>query len=60
VRFIDLMGGASYDRDGSDLASHGLYLDMAPWTYHVFALVSPSDAPADYHHMKSNTGSPEA
>jgi glycosidase len=60
VRFIDLMGAASYDRDGSDLASHGLYLDMAPWTYHVFALVSPSDAPADFHHVKSNTGSPEA
>jgi hypothetical protein len=60
VRFIDLMGAASHDRDGSDLASRGLYLDMPPWTYHVFALVSPSDAPADYHGAKSKIGSPEA
>ena len=60
VRFIDLMGAASHDRDGSDLASRGLYLDMPPWTYHVFALVSPSDAPADYHGTKSKSASPEA
>ena len=30
------MGAASYDRDGSDLLSRGLYLDMPPWSYHVF------------------------
>lgn len=41
VRFADLMGSASYDRNGSDLASRGLYLDMPPWSYHVFALASP-------------------
>ncbi len=32
----DLMGAASYDRDGSDLGSRGLYLDLPPWGYHVF------------------------
>jgi len=53
------MGAASHDRDGSDLASRGLYLDMPPWTYHVFALLSPSDAPADHHHVRSKIGSPE-
>jgi len=45
VRFMDLMGSASHDRDGSDLASRGLYLDMPAWTFHVFALASPSDVP---------------
>ena len=27
-----------YDREGNDLESRGLYLDMAPWRYHVFRL----------------------
>jgi len=35
-RFQDLLGDAQYDRDGNDLESRGLYLDMAPWGYHVF------------------------
>ena len=34
----DLMGEARYERDGSDLQSRGLYLDMAPWQYHIFQL----------------------
>jgi hypothetical protein len=32
----DLLGDAKYDREGSDLASKGLYLDLPPWTHHVF------------------------
>ena len=36
VRLQDLMGPASYDRDGDDLVSRGLYLDLPPWGYHVF------------------------
>jgi hypothetical protein len=36
VGFQDLMSPARYDRDGSDLATRGLYLDLAPWGYHVF------------------------
>jgi hypothetical protein len=36
VRLQDLMGPASYDRDGTELASRGLYLDLPPWGYHVF------------------------
>ena len=36
LRFRDLLGSASYDRDGSDIASGGLYLDVPPWGYHVF------------------------
>jgi len=42
VRLKDLMGPASYDRDGSELLSRGLYLDMPPWGYHVFDLSAPS------------------
>ena len=36
VRLKDLMGPASYDRDGSDLMSRGLYLDVPASGYHVF------------------------
>jgi Alpha amylase, catalytic domain len=36
LRFKDLTGPASYDRDGSDVQSRGLYLDLRPWNYHVF------------------------
>jgi glycosidase len=38
VRLIDLMSSASFDRDGNDLVSRGLYLDMPPWAYHIFTL----------------------
>jgi hypothetical protein len=37
VRLNDLMSAARYDRDGSDLGLRGLYLDLPPWGYHVFA-----------------------
>jgi len=36
VRFIDRMGSAVYDRQGSDVVSRGLYLDLPAWGYHVF------------------------
>jgi hypothetical protein len=32
----DLIGGEGYERDGSDLAEKGLYLDLRPWQYHIF------------------------
>jgi hypothetical protein len=41
VQLRDLMGPACYDRDGSDLESRGLYLDVAPWAYHVFQITTP-------------------
>jgi hypothetical protein len=37
-RLTDLAGSAVYDRDGNELLSKGLYLDMGPWQYHVFNL----------------------
>ena len=39
-RLRDLLGDAVYDRDGNDLATNGLYLDVAPWQCHAFELVS--------------------
>ena len=36
VRLKDLLGDACYDRDGTELAGRGLYLDMPAWSYHVF------------------------
>ena len=38
VRLVDLMGPAVYDRDGVDIAAHGLYLDVPPWGYHAFEI----------------------
>jgi hypothetical protein len=37
----DLMGEARYERDGNDLQSRGLYLDVPAWKYHVFEFQSP-------------------
>jgi glycosidase len=37
-RLTDLMGDATYDRDGGDLQGRGLYLDMRPWEASVFSL----------------------
>ncbi len=35
-RLTDRLGDAEYERDGDDLQSQGLYLEMAPWQCHVF------------------------
>jgi hypothetical protein len=35
---VDLLGDASYQRDGDGLAGNGLYLDMPPWGHQVFEL----------------------
>jgi hypothetical protein len=37
-RLQDQLSDAVYDRDGSDLQSHGLYLDLPPWGRHVFTI----------------------
>ena len=43
-RLRDRMGEMVYERDGGDLASRGLYLDMPAWSYHVFRLEALSTA----------------
>jgi glycosidase len=40
VRLKDALSTASYVREGNDLLEHGLYLDLQPWSYHVFDLDS--------------------
>jgi hypothetical protein len=40
-RLRDLLGDAIYERDGDDLNSRGLYLDVPAWQAHAFE-VSPS------------------
>jgi hypothetical protein len=37
-RLQDKIGTAAYDRDGNDLATRGLYLDMPSWQAHVFSM----------------------
>jgi hypothetical protein len=37
-RLRDQMGDVSYERDGDELMSRGLYLDVPAWRAHVFAL----------------------
>jgi hypothetical protein len=37
-RLQDLSGPAAYERQGDDLTSQGLYLDLPAWGYHVFAV----------------------
>jgi len=40
VRLKDLMSSASYDRDGNDLVSRGLYLDLPAWGYNLFEVTA--------------------
>jgi len=39
VLLKDLTGPSRYERDGSELLSRGLYLDMPAWGYHVFEVI---------------------
>jgi len=37
-RLRDLLGTATYERDGSELSFRGLYLDVPSWHPHVFEM----------------------
>ncbi len=39
VRLSDMMSSAIYDRDGNELISGGLFLDMPAWGYHIFEVL---------------------
>jgi glycosidase len=39
-RLADQLGSDVYDRDGNDLQSHGLYLDMVPWLAAIYSMKS--------------------
>ena len=47
VRFADLTGPAGFDRERNDLDARGLFLDMPPWGYHVFAVTALEEARVD-------------
>jgi hypothetical protein len=38
VSLRDLLSDARYERDGAELESKGLYLDLPPWGRHAFAV----------------------
>jgi len=44
MRLQDLMSSAIYERDGDELVSRGLYLDMPPWGYHLFQVMTVEGA----------------
>ena len=37
-RLEDVIGDATYEREGNDLHARGLYLDEPPWQARVFSL----------------------
>jgi hypothetical protein len=39
-RLTDLLGSACYERDGNELVSRGLYVDVQPWTAHTFEMTA--------------------
>jgi 1,4-alpha-glucan branching enzyme len=39
-RLSDVLNDAQYERDGNELHSRGLYLDVPPWQYHVFEITA--------------------
>jgi glycosidase len=41
-RLEDLLGEATYHREGNDMQARGLYLDVPPWQAHVFSLTGGS------------------
>lgn len=40
VRLVDLMSDVRYERSGDELAAAGLFVDMPPWGYHIFEIVT--------------------
>ena len=45
-RLEDVIGDATYAREGNDLQARGLYLDEPPWRAHVFSLTRLGEAQA--------------
>jgi hypothetical protein len=36
---VDALSGATYERDGDEMLSPGLYVELGPWNYHFFQCV---------------------
>ncbi len=39
-RLVDALSGTTYDRDGDEMLSPGLYVELGPWNYHVFRVAA--------------------
>jgi len=42
--FTDVLSGVTYERSGDDLLSSGLYVQLAPWSCHLFECHRSADA----------------
>jgi hypothetical protein len=42
LRLTDALSGATYERDGAEMRSPGLYVDLKPWNYHFFQVLKGS------------------
>jgi glycosidase len=40
---IDTLSGATYERDGDEMLSPGLYVELAPWNHHFFQCLRGSN-----------------
>ncbi len=41
-RLTDVLSDSSYDRDGDEMASPGLYVELGPWSYCFFSVFVPT------------------
>lgn len=55
IHLRDFMSSARYLREGDDLISRGLYLDMPEWAYHVFEVVDAENGREDAAHAREPT-----
>jgi Alpha amylase, catalytic domain len=39
---IDVLSGATYERDGDEMVSPGLYVELGPWNFHFFECLCPN------------------
>jgi len=42
----DVLTGDAFVRDGTEIATSGLYVQLAPWAFHVFVLRDERSADA--------------
>ena len=42
LRLTDALSGATYERDGAEMRSPGLYVDLKPWNYHFLQVLNRS------------------
>ena len=38
-QLMDALSGTTYERDGNEMSSSGLYVELSPWNYHFFQFI---------------------